>query len=200
EGKRLRLFQNSLLDQASNWLERLLAGSISTWEDLTTLSIHLKSEIDRATDGKLCDKNAEESWEIIENLALYVHEGWNDPSDFAKPVKAISLPQEPKEVVDMKKEVEDGTNNEPITSVKEVITEDGIEELAEMPRSQPMGYNLKHEINAKLIEGLIGKQRYNDSLLATRLGKMDYETYNSLPVGPIYNAILKRSDNPPFQG
>ncbi|GJV31727.1 MAK10-like protein [Tanacetum coccineum] len=32
----MRLFQFSLRDQASNWLERLLAGSISTWEDLTT--------------------------------------------------------------------------------------------------------------------------------------------------------------------
>ncbi|GJU96369.1 hypothetical protein Tco_1321125 [Tanacetum coccineum] len=33
---RLRLFQFSLRNQASNWLERLPAGSISTWEDLTT--------------------------------------------------------------------------------------------------------------------------------------------------------------------
>ncbi|GJX76329.1 zinc finger, CCHC-type containing protein [Tanacetum coccineum] len=31
----LRLFQFSLRDQASNWLERLPAGSITTWEDLT---------------------------------------------------------------------------------------------------------------------------------------------------------------------
>ncbi|GKG04472.1 hypothetical protein Tco_0314859, partial [Tanacetum coccineum] len=42
ERTRLRLFQFSLRDQASkrdqasNWLERLLARSISTWEDLTT--------------------------------------------------------------------------------------------------------------------------------------------------------------------
>ncbi|GJU96155.1 hypothetical protein Tco_1320911 [Tanacetum coccineum] len=50
-------------------------------------------EIDRTVGGKLRDKNAEKSWEIIENLALYDHEGWNDPRDFAKPVKAISLPQ-----------------------------------------------------------------------------------------------------------
>ncbi|GJS09629.1 zinc finger, CCHC-type containing protein [Tanacetum coccineum] len=35
ERMRLRLFQFSLRDQASNWLERL-PGSISTWEDLTT--------------------------------------------------------------------------------------------------------------------------------------------------------------------
>ncbi|GKA26288.1 zinc finger, CCHC-type containing protein [Tanacetum coccineum] len=36
ERTRLRLFQFSLRDQASNWLERLPAGSISTWEDFTT--------------------------------------------------------------------------------------------------------------------------------------------------------------------
>ncbi|GKC36924.1 zinc finger, CCHC-type containing protein [Tanacetum coccineum] len=36
ERTRLRLFQFSLRDQASNWLECLLAGSITTWEDLTT--------------------------------------------------------------------------------------------------------------------------------------------------------------------
>ncbi|GJV21477.1 MAK10-like protein [Tanacetum coccineum] len=38
ERTRLCLFQFSLRDQASNWLERLPAGSITTWEDLTTLS------------------------------------------------------------------------------------------------------------------------------------------------------------------
>ncbi|GJS47729.1 MAK10-like protein [Tanacetum coccineum] len=36
ERTRLRLFQFSLRGQASNWLERLPAGSISTWEHLTT--------------------------------------------------------------------------------------------------------------------------------------------------------------------
>ncbi|GJW44780.1 zinc finger, CCHC-type containing protein [Tanacetum coccineum] len=33
---RLRLFQFSLRDQASNWLQRVPARSITTWEDLTT--------------------------------------------------------------------------------------------------------------------------------------------------------------------
>ncbi|GKA38538.1 zinc finger, CCHC-type containing protein [Tanacetum coccineum] len=33
---RLRLFHFSLRDQAINWLDRLPAGSISTWDDLTT--------------------------------------------------------------------------------------------------------------------------------------------------------------------
>ncbi|GKF70579.1 zinc finger, CCHC-type containing protein, partial [Tanacetum coccineum] len=32
----LHLFQFSLRDQASNWLEHLPAGSITTWEDITT--------------------------------------------------------------------------------------------------------------------------------------------------------------------
>ncbi|GKF22771.1 hypothetical protein Tco_0075093, partial [Tanacetum coccineum] len=36
ERTRLCLFQFSLSDQASNWLERLPAGSLSTWEDLAT--------------------------------------------------------------------------------------------------------------------------------------------------------------------
>ncbi|GKB90010.1 zinc finger, CCHC-type containing protein [Tanacetum coccineum] len=154
ERTRLRLFQFSLRDQASNWLERLPAGSISTWEDLTTrflaqffpsgrtaklrndilmfqqhhgeslseawtrfkdllqkvphhgidrwlqiqifydhVSFHLKCEIDRAAGGKLRNKNTDESWEIIENLALYDHEGWDETKEFVKPVKAISTPQ-----------------------------------------------------------------------------------------------------------
>ncbi|GJS03692.1 hypothetical protein Tco_0320200 [Tanacetum coccineum] len=44
ERTRLRLFQFSLRDQASNWLEHLPTGSITTWEDLTT---HVPSTSDR---------------------------------------------------------------------------------------------------------------------------------------------------------
>ncbi|GJZ72538.1 zinc finger, CCHC-type containing protein [Tanacetum coccineum] len=36
EKGRACVYLNSLRDQASSWLERVLAGSISTWEDLTT--------------------------------------------------------------------------------------------------------------------------------------------------------------------
>ncbi|GJX44217.1 zinc finger, CCHC-type containing protein [Tanacetum coccineum] len=36
KGRPYVIFQFSLRDQASNWLELLPAGSISTWEDLTT--------------------------------------------------------------------------------------------------------------------------------------------------------------------
>nr|GEU46547.1 MAK10-like protein [Tanacetum cinerariifolium] len=122
ERMRLRLFQFSLRDQASNWLERLLAGSISTWEDLTTrflaqffspgrtVKLHNDilmfrqhqgeslseawTHIDQSADGKLRDRNFEESWALLEDLALYDNESYNDPRDFVKPVKEISLPQD----------------------------------------------------------------------------------------------------------
>ncbi|GJR81646.1 MAK10-like protein [Tanacetum coccineum] len=96
-------------DFAINWLKRLPAGSISTWEDLTTrflaqffpsgrtVKLHndiLIRAIDQSTGGKIRDKNAKESWALLEDLALYDNESWNDPRDFAKPVKAISLPQD----------------------------------------------------------------------------------------------------------
>ncbi|GJU76192.1 hypothetical protein Tco_1273262 [Tanacetum coccineum] len=48
----------------------------------------------RLSSGKLYDKNAEESWALLEDLAFHDNKSWNDPRDFAKPVKAISLPQD----------------------------------------------------------------------------------------------------------
>ncbi|GJR57343.1 zinc finger, CCHC-type containing protein [Tanacetum coccineum] len=132
ERTRLRLFQFSLRDQDSNWLECLPAGSISTWEDLTNcflaqifppgrtsklrndilmfqqhqdeslsevwtrfkdllkkvphhgidlwLQIQIfydhvnpiiRQTIDQPASGKLPDKNEEESWALLEDLALY---------------------------------------------------------------------------------------------------------------------------------
>ncbi|GJS08026.1 hypothetical protein Tco_0364822 [Tanacetum coccineum] len=50
--------------------------------------------IDQSAGGKLRDHNAEESWALLEDLALYDNESWNDPRDFAKPVKAIALSQD----------------------------------------------------------------------------------------------------------
>ncbi|GJS29302.1 hypothetical protein Tco_0489922 [Tanacetum coccineum] len=56
---------------------------------------HLKDflKLVDSVDLDLHDKNADDSWEIIENLSLYDHEGWNDSKDFVKPVKAISTSQ-----------------------------------------------------------------------------------------------------------
>nr|GEV49465.1 RNA-directed DNA polymerase, eukaryota, reverse transcriptase zinc-binding domain protein [Tanacetum cinerariifolium] len=94
--------------------------SMSTWEDLTTRflaqffppgrtaklcnSFHQeglvsrtyskKRTIDQSASGKLRDRNTEESWALLEDRALYENKSWNDPKDFAKPVKAISLPQD----------------------------------------------------------------------------------------------------------
>ncbi|GJU64086.1 hypothetical protein Tco_1245921 [Tanacetum coccineum] len=42
----------------------------------------------------LRDRNAKESWALLEDLALYDNESWNNPKDFTKPVKAIALPQD----------------------------------------------------------------------------------------------------------
>nr|GEW34665.1 zinc finger, CCHC-type [Tanacetum cinerariifolium] len=49
------------------------------------VSFHLKCKIDHAAGGKIHNKKPDESWEIIENLALYDHEGWNDAKEFFKP-------------------------------------------------------------------------------------------------------------------
>ncbi|GKB99735.1 hypothetical protein Tco_0985872 [Tanacetum coccineum] len=50
--------------------------------------------INQSPDGKLRDLKVEESWALLEDLALYDNESWNDPWDFAKPVKKIALPQD----------------------------------------------------------------------------------------------------------
>ncbi|GKB53586.1 hypothetical protein Tco_0904339 [Tanacetum coccineum] len=75
------------------------------------VSFHLKCEIDRAVGGKIHNKNPDESWEIIENLALYNHEGRNDAKEFIKPVKAISTPQPTSKMPDQRLlELEDQIN------------------------------------------------------------------------------------------
>ncbi|GJX02773.1 MAK10-like protein [Tanacetum coccineum] len=122
ERTRLRLFQFSLCDQASNWLERLPAGSITTWEDLTTRFLaqffppgritKLRNDILMFQQHQ--GESLSEAWTrfkellqkvshhgidlwlqaLSEDLALYDNEIWNDPRDFAKPVKTVSLPQD----------------------------------------------------------------------------------------------------------
>ncbi|GJU83708.1 hypothetical protein Tco_1286073 [Tanacetum coccineum] len=55
--------------------------------------------IDHSASGKLRDRNDKESWALLEDLALYDNESWNDPRDFARPVKAISFPQDASRLV-----------------------------------------------------------------------------------------------------
>ncbi|GJY80261.1 zinc finger, CCHC-type containing protein [Tanacetum coccineum] len=330
----LHLFQCSLRDQASNWLERLPAGSITTWEDLTTrflaqffpsgrtaklrndilmfqqhhgetlseawtrfkdllqkvphhgidrwlqiqffyehVSFHLKCEIDRAAGGKLRNKNDDESWEIIENLALYDHKGWNDTKGFAKPVKAISKPQGTSKTLDRRLlELEDqinfllkGSRPAPTPSsthtlqayVEAVYSNSHPQNQNKPPKLNPFAFRertglnpqpqelgttfkarvrdymaahtkrierfenvifkqreeingrmtemfgllkelttsrapKKHRINEKIIKGLVDNNRFNDSLSGARVGKKKGKTYNVLPKGPVYEAILKK--------
>ncbi|GKD44935.1 hypothetical protein Tco_1269580 [Tanacetum coccineum] len=65
---------------------RILINTSRTFLNLRT--------INQSAGGKLRDLNPEESWEILEDLALYDNESWNDPRDFAKLVKEIALPQD----------------------------------------------------------------------------------------------------------
>nr|GEU67353.1 MAK10-like protein [Tanacetum cinerariifolium] len=72
---------------------------------------HIKCEINCAAGNKLRNKNADESWEIIKNLAYYDHEGWNDSKYFFKLVKAISTSQSTSKTLDRRLlEIEGQTN------------------------------------------------------------------------------------------
>ncbi|GKC21452.1 zinc finger, CCHC-type containing protein [Tanacetum coccineum] len=79
-------------------LQKVPHHGIDLWLQIQIFYDHVnqttRHAIDHSAGGKLRDKSVEESWELIENLALYDHESWNDPRDLAKPVKAISLPQD----------------------------------------------------------------------------------------------------------
>ncbi|GJR83832.1 hypothetical protein Tco_0154617 [Tanacetum coccineum] len=78
-----------------------------------------------------------------------------------------------------------GAENKPIKKPEK-------EEVVEAPNSRPVVYYLKHRINEKLIEGLVDNNRFNDSLSGARVGKIKGKTYNVLPRGSVYEAILKK--------
>ncbi|GJR50620.1 hypothetical protein Tco_1401141 [Tanacetum coccineum] len=101
---------------------------------------------------------------------------------------------EPIESLNKEEEMEEGTDGRSVKGKKEELTgvKMEVEVLVETPRSRHIGYYLKHKINKKLIEGLIDNHKYNESFLDIRLGKMDHETYKSLPAKSMYNAILKK--------
>ncbi|GJW61094.1 zinc finger, CCHC-type containing protein [Tanacetum coccineum] len=67
------------------------------------------------------------------------------------------------------------------------------EEVVEALSSRLVEYYLKHRINEKLIERLVDNNRFNDSLSRARIGKVKGKTYNVLPRGPVYEAILKKN-------
>ncbi|GJR15793.1 hypothetical protein Tco_0798445 [Tanacetum coccineum] len=65
----------------------------TSWR-ISIRSMVIRRTIDQSAGGKLYDLNAKESWALSEDLSFYDNESWNDPKDFAKPVKAIGLPQD----------------------------------------------------------------------------------------------------------
>ncbi|GJT51662.1 hypothetical protein Tco_0977819 [Tanacetum coccineum] len=89
--------------------------------------------------------------------------------------------QEPPKEVDKTNEGGRRADDEPVKGAKENVTKNEEEEPAGVSSSHPVGYYLKHIINEKLIEGLVENQRFNDSLSATRAGKMKQKTYDLLP-------------------
>nr|GFA75949.1 MAK10-like protein [Tanacetum cinerariifolium] len=54
----------------------------------------VRRTINQSAGGKLHDRNAKESWALLEDPALYDNESWNDQRNFAKLVKVIYLPQD----------------------------------------------------------------------------------------------------------
>ncbi|GJS61079.1 hypothetical protein Tco_0655863 [Tanacetum coccineum] len=79
-------------------LQKVPHYGIDHWLQVQIFYYHVnpitRRTIDQSAGGKLRDRNAKESWALLEDLALYDNESWNDPRDFAKSVKAISLPQD----------------------------------------------------------------------------------------------------------
>nr|GEY71136.1 protein kinase-like domain, concanavalin A-like lectin/glucanase domain protein [Tanacetum cinerariifolium] len=64
-----------------------------------TQTLGLVSNLMASQDARLSKleadfKQQQKSWTLLEDLTLYDNESWNDLRDFAKPVKAIALPQD----------------------------------------------------------------------------------------------------------
>ncbi|GJW62449.1 MAK10-like protein [Tanacetum coccineum] len=79
-------------------LQKVPHHGIDLWFQVQIFYDHFnpvtRRTIDQSAGGKLCDLNTEESWALLEDLSLYENESWNDPMEFAKQFKAITLPQD----------------------------------------------------------------------------------------------------------
>ncbi|GKC00334.1 zinc finger, CCHC-type containing protein [Tanacetum coccineum] len=77
------------------------------------------------------------------------------------------------------------TKNKPIKKAER-------KEVEEVLSSRLVEYYMKHKINERLIEGVVDNNRFNDSLSMARVRKVKGKTYNVLPRGHVYEAILKK--------
>ncbi|GJU31280.1 hypothetical protein Tco_1174869 [Tanacetum coccineum] len=79
-------------------LQKVPHHGIDLWLQVQIFYDHVnpitRRTIDQSAGGKLRDLNTEESWALLEDIALYDNESWNDPRDFTKPDKEIALPQD----------------------------------------------------------------------------------------------------------
>ncbi|GKA36016.1 hypothetical protein Tco_0722507 [Tanacetum coccineum] len=78
---------NNVVPPRSNTIRLVQNGCSFHGLRTEDLNQHLKDFLKLIT-GK------ERACALLEDLALYDNESWNNPKDFAKPVKAISLPQD----------------------------------------------------------------------------------------------------------
>ncbi|GJT85620.1 MAK10-like protein [Tanacetum coccineum] len=101
-----------------------------------------------------------------------------------KNVNSISLTRGEEETIKEAKKEDEVENEQNRKTGKEKTTEE--------PSSQPIEYYPKHRINEKLIEGLMGNHRLNDSLSGARFGKIKGKTHNLSPRGLVYEAILRK--------
>ncbi|GJS83395.1 MAK10-like protein [Tanacetum coccineum] len=98
---------------------------------------------------------------------------------------------EPLEEVDKMNEAKNRTDDEPVRSAEEKLTINEEEELVGVSSSRPVGYYLKHRINEKLIESLVGNQRFNDSLLATQVGGLKHMDALVDPLGIAKDVLIE---------
>ncbi|GKE45424.1 reverse transcriptase domain-containing protein [Tanacetum coccineum] len=77
--------------------------------------------------------------------------------------------QEPPKEVDKTNEGGRRADDEPTKVARENVAKNKEEEPAGVSSSHAVGYYLKHRINEKLIEGPVGNQRFNDSLLIVKI-------------------------------
>ncbi|GJY93090.1 zinc finger, CCHC-type containing protein [Tanacetum coccineum] len=153
ERMRLRLFQFSLCDQASNWLERLPARSITTWEDLATRFHAQFFPPGRTT------KLRNDILMFQQHQGESLLEAWTPDSGINGTHTEMPMKKAEKET-----KAENGTKNKPIKIAER-------EETGKASISQPVGYYLKHRINEKLIERLVDNHMFKDSLSGIRVGK-----------------------------
>ncbi|GKC91273.1 hypothetical protein Tco_1151922, partial [Tanacetum coccineum] len=80
-------FQGLTLKGPLSW-HRPLAPSLDFYDHVNPVT---RQTIDQSAGGKLHDLNTKESWALLEDLALYDNESWNDPRDVGNPKKDRSL-------------------------------------------------------------------------------------------------------------